>query len=94
MAIKDSDGEELDITELQPTKTRLSEELDRLKRASIDALSKRETVPQPLFWSLFHSELAQLKRRKHLERFIQGVFEEAGRTTPEGVPAPKPNSKN
>ncbi len=67
--------EEDESAELVPTKSKLSEELDRLKRASIEALSTRERMPQPLFWSLFHSELAGLKKRKHLERFIEQVFE-------------------
>ena len=76
-AINDGSGDDDESAELVPTKSKLSEELDRLKRASIDALSSRERIPQPLFWSLFHSELAGLKKRKHLERFIEQVFEES-----------------
>jgi hypothetical protein len=76
-AVGEGAGEEDESAELVPTKSKLSEEIDRLKRASIDALSSRERIPQPLFWSLFHSELAGLKKRKHLERFIEQVFEES-----------------
>lgn len=50
----------------------IAREIQQLKDATINAASKRGRLPQPLFWSLFHSRIAELKREKAARR----VFDE------------------
>lgn len=49
-------------------------EVERLKAASLKAARERERLPQPLFWSLFHSKLKDLKREKELKRLLDDLL--------------------
>ena len=60
--------------ELVHAKSSVASEIDRLKRATCDITSRRERVPQPMFWSLFHDQLNALKERKRLERVIEAAL--------------------
>lgn len=55
----------------------VAREIKRLKAASFSAASKRERLPQPLFWSLFHSALDDLrsskKRSRKLNELLAGI---------------------
>jgi hypothetical protein len=51
------------IESLQATVKRLSEE--------------RDVLPQPLFWSLFHSRLASIKKQKEISRVVSEVLGES-----------------
>ncbi|NDF15733.1 hypothetical protein EB061_10500 [bacterium] len=48
------------IESLQATVRRLAEE--------------RDVLPQPLFWSLFHSRLASIKKQKEISRVVSEVL--------------------
>jgi hypothetical protein len=37
-------------------------------------MSRRERLPQPLFWSLFRSEVTRIKNRKKLERVVGNIL--------------------
>ena len=51
-----------DIENLQATVKRLA--------------SEREVLPQPLFWSLFHTRLASIKKQKEISRVVSEVLGE------------------
>jgi hypothetical protein len=51
------------IESLQATVKRLAEE--------------RDVLPQPLFWSLFHSRLASIKKQKELSRVVSEALGES-----------------
>ena len=71
--------EEEELTPLPPKpSTYISSEIKRLKAATIASLEKRERLPQPLFWSLFHSELKAIRRAKKEERIMQKVLDNLG----------------
>ena len=42
--------------------------LSRLRNSAMKAIRTRPRVPQPLFWSLLHSELKEIKRMKRKAR--------------------------
>ncbi|MBP9838495.1 MAG: hypothetical protein KBC84_07250 [Proteobacteria bacterium] len=49
--------------------SQLSKKVDKLREVSLKAIAARERVPQPLFWSLFHSRLNEIKeKRKSLRK--------------------------
>ena len=52
-------------------KTPLALEIEQVRDATLKAAAKRQHLPQPLFWSLFHSRIRQLKQEKHNERVIK-----------------------
>jgi hypothetical protein len=43
---------------------------DRILRLA----SNRERLPQPLFWSLFHSRISEIKKNKELARLLNDVL--------------------
>jgi hypothetical protein len=51
------------IDSLQATVKRLAEE--------------RDVLPQPLFWSLFHTRLASIKKQKEISRVVSEVLGES-----------------
>ena len=50
------------------SKSILSNRLDRLKHATLNAIKRRERLPQPLFWSLFHAEVEDIKAKREKKR--------------------------
>ncbi len=58
----------------QATRSALASEIQELK-ASIDrAISKRERLPQPMFWSLFHSRIKSIRERREISRLLGDIF--------------------
>ncbi|MCO6431354.1 MAG: hypothetical protein J5J00_10875 [Deltaproteobacteria bacterium] len=56
-----------------PTNT--AREIQRIKKAVITAADKRQRLPQPLFWSLFHNALKDVRRSKERERALAELLE-------------------
>ncbi len=56
-------------------KSGLAREVSRLHDASKRAVEKRDHIPQPLFWSLFHSRIKSIKRRKEKDRLVRSVLD-------------------
>lgn len=54
-----------------PTTSEMALELKDIQRATVDAASRRERLPQPLFWSLFHSRIKELKDKKRKQRILE-----------------------
>jgi len=59
-------------------KSVIAEGVERLQKATLNAASKRERLPQPTFWYLFHSELKELKAKKKQQRALQEIFSGIG----------------
>ena len=53
----------------------VAKEIQRLKTATIRAAQNRERLPQPLFWSLFHSSLKEVREAKEQERLISDLLD-------------------
>ena len=53
-------------------------EIKRLKSVTLETAKKREFIPQPLFWSLFFSELDKVKREREQIRVIEDALSKLG----------------
>ncbi len=60
--------------ECEPKQTEIARDLASLKNSVMDAARKRERLPQPLFWSLFHVQIHDIKRRKLRRRLLEQIF--------------------
>ena len=61
-----------------PRRSAISAAVERLKSASFKAAAERERVPQPMFWSLFTSELEAIKAKKREARLLSSIFGGSG----------------
>ena len=52
----------------------LAKDLSKFKNSIKTAVSSRERLPQPLFWSLFNSKIKELKERKESTRRIDQLL--------------------
>lgn len=52
----------------------VANEVRQLKSAIDSAIAKRERIPQPMFWYLFHSRIKDIRKRRELLRILSGVF--------------------
>ena len=52
----------------------LAQAVNRLKQASFKTARERERVPQPLFWSLFRTEIDSIKEKKQTKRLLSDIF--------------------
>lgn len=50
-------------------------QLRKLKSTLFRIAEHRERIPQPLFWSLFHSQLHEIKEEKARVRLLRSIFE-------------------
>jgi hypothetical protein len=65
---------ESDIDEApEQPQSELAGKLDRLKAATLKVIQARERLPQPLFWSLFHTELESIKRKRRALRAVRAA---------------------
>lgn len=69
---KDQKGENTEEYVNSPTV--LSRKLTDLKKATLHAVNSRERLPQPLFWSLFSSELADIKAARQEQRILRKIL--------------------
>ena len=61
--------------ESQKSPSDIAKALMRLRESSFDAVKRREHLPQPLFWSLFRTEITEIKRKKELRRLVSSLFD-------------------
>ena len=62
---------EEDSDELQPReRSVVAANIDNLQATVKRLAEEREVLPQPLFWSLFHTRLASIKKQKEIERVV------------------------
>ena len=62
----------------QREETVIARRLARLKAATESAAAKRERLPQPLFWSLFRSQIEELRKDKERARMLREALEGLG----------------
>lgn len=59
-----------------PSASPIAEQLDRLRQNVLKVVATRERLPQPLFWSLFHTQLDQVKAARKAERVRRAALYE------------------
>ena len=52
-------------------RSELAERVGRLRASAIEACRTRERLPQPLFWSLFHTEAACIREARGRARVVR-----------------------
>ena len=57
-----------------PEKSAIAKEIETLQETILRLARNRERLPQPLFWSLFHSRISDIKRNKELSRLLKDVL--------------------
>ena len=55
----------------------LARDIENLQATVKRLASEREVLPQPLFWSLFHTRLASIKKQKEISRVVSEVLGES-----------------
>ena len=70
----DEDLQEDEGTHVVPERSSVAERIERVRSATLKAAEKREHLPQPLFWSLFHAELEEIRKEKKLKRALNDIF--------------------
>lgn len=64
-----------DTAHLDPaTRSDIADELSELKRTILRFSQERDRLPQPLFWSLFHSRIAEIKKIKNRCRELEELL--------------------
>jgi hypothetical protein len=64
--------QEEDSDESEPReRSAVATNIDNLKATVKRLADEREVLPQPLFWSLFHTRLASIKKQKEIERVVE-----------------------
>ena len=56
------------------TPSELAIEIAELKKTVFAAIAKRERVPQPTFWFLFHARLKNIQNKKELRRAMDEIL--------------------
>jgi hypothetical protein len=55
-------------------KSAIASEIEDLHQTILRFAKNQETLPQPLFWSLFNSRITQIKRNKDIARVLKDVL--------------------
>lgn len=64
-----------DTAHLDPaTRSDIADELSELKKTILRFSQERDRLPQPLFWSLFHSRIAEIKKIKNRCRELEELL--------------------
>lgn len=64
------DLDEGDEAAQKVTRSELAQEISELQASITKAISKRERLPQPMFWSLFNSRIKDIRKRRELMRVL------------------------
>lgn len=68
------DSESEDSFSLHQPPSAVALKLRKLKSASFKAAQARERLPHPLFWSLFLTEVSELRKKKEEKRLLDRVL--------------------
>ena len=52
----------------------IAQEVKQLQGAINETLEKRERVPQPMFWYLLHERIAEIKKRRAMQRTVDELL--------------------
>ncbi|MBX7144909.1 MAG: hypothetical protein K1X79_10695 [Oligoflexia bacterium] len=77
MADKIEPMDEGDTDQESPARepSQLATEISMLKESLNKAISKRERVPQPTFWFLLHRRIADMKKRRAMQRTVTNILD-------------------
>jgi len=59
---------------MDDSRSKLAEELEELRRTVFETVRKRERLPQPLFWSLFHARIKRMRGARERERELKKLL--------------------
>jgi hypothetical protein len=62
--------------EIPVQRSAVADEITDLRRKIQKIAEERERLPQPLFWSLFHTRLAAIKKHKEIDRALSALLGE------------------
>ena len=63
-----------DSDEMRPKeRSAVAANIENLQATVKRLADEREVLPQPLFWSIFHSRLAAIKKQKEISRVVSEV---------------------
>ena len=54
--------------------SKIARRLDDLKNATLRAIGARERLPQPLFWSLFSSQVEDIRAARRAQRQLRKIL--------------------
>jgi hypothetical protein len=60
-----------DNTPSQVERSAVAVDIEKLQKTVLRLANEREVLPQPLFWSLFHTRLENIRKQKHIERTLK-----------------------
>lgn len=63
----EEDQEDREVRE----RSAVADDIEKLQATVRRLASERETLPQPLFWSLFHTRLEAIRKQKELARVVK-----------------------
>jgi hypothetical protein len=63
-----------DETVERPERSAIAEEVRALELAISRSVSKRERMPQPTFWFLFHKRIEEIKKKRELQRKVDEIL--------------------
>jgi len=69
-SVMDDDGDDLTPRE----RSAVAQDIDKLQATVRRLATEREVLPQPLFWSLFHTRLSSIRKQKEISRVVGKVF--------------------
>jgi hypothetical protein len=69
-----NDEDDADYEYLTQQRTDLAEDIADLRSRVVNLAKAREHLPQPLFWSLFHSRVRDIKKHKELTRALDAAL--------------------
>ncbi len=58
-------------------KSAVAQDIERLKSTVTRLAAEREVLPQPLFWSLFHTRLSAIRKQKEISRVVEDALGES-----------------
>lgn len=67
-------SQEFDEFSMSQPPSAVALKLKKLKSASFKAAQARERLPHPLFWSLFLTEVSELKKKKEEKRLLDRIL--------------------
>lgn len=62
---------EEDDTPTPVERSAVAKDIESLQKTVLRLAEEREVLPQPLFWSLFHTRLESIRKHKNIERTLR-----------------------
>lgn len=69
-----SESPEADTETTSTERSQTAKEIAALQEKILRLANERERLPQPLFWSLFNSRIAEIRKNKDIARLLNDVL--------------------